>query len=137
MRSAAYIVPIAAFIAIAAGCRPHTFVVRPPGPPTSVDPETEECLERDARSLLESHVDDIEACTRHLGCRTDHIRTVTVMMGCNGTVGAFYVLSHADLEDFNECMVERGSSWDYSVLCPSKESECSWTFDVEIECRLQ
>ena len=60
---------------------------------------------------------------------------MTLMVGCNGTEGGLYVLSHQDLKKFNECLATKAEVWDYSSLCTSDESECAWTMTLDVICQ--
>ncbi len=132
-----YILAFVLLVGVLPSCKKHTFTVKPPEAPSAVDPDVPECTEIDAAALIAGHIDDLSACTEHLGCRSDHVRKVTVMLGCNGTSGALYVLSHKDLRRYTECMSDLAGSWDFSSVCTDAESECAWTFPVEIECKIE
>ena len=132
--------PILAILTVAlavTSCKTRTVKVVTPKSMSSVDPEVPECQEADTAAFLEQHSADLNDCTQYFGCKKTGIRTVTFMLGCVGTMGSLVVLSHEDLGGYNECLVERSAEWDYSSLCTGVETDCEWTLEMDLECRVE
>ncbi|MBW2264443.1 MAG: hypothetical protein JRG91_20960 [Deltaproteobacteria bacterium] len=115
-------------------CGSYIKTVEPHESATLIEPEDEMCLDKDATAFFESQLESIQDCTESISCKKHPGMTITLMAGCNGTEGGLYVLSHEQLKKFNQCIAEKGESWDYSVLCDSSESECAWSFKLDVVC---
>jgi len=117
-------------------CKQYVPYVLPPESPALADPDEAPCTEADAADFVAQRLDDIDACARHLVCEKGQARTVTLVIGCDGTLGSLSVQSAQDMGDYNECVLGKGESWDYGTLCAGVgEVGCAWSVPVDIECR--
>ena len=122
-------------VPLLAACGGYVKTVEPHESATLIEPEDETCLDKDARAFFEDQLESIRSCTESISCRKHPPgMTITLMAGCNGTEGGLYVLSHENLKKFNQCIAEKGESWDFSPLCDSSESECAWSFKLDVVC---
>lgn len=115
-------------------CGSYTKTVETHESASIIEPEDEACLDKDVTGFLMQHLGELQACTEYFSCKKHAGMTLTLMVGCNGTRGGLYVLSHENLKKFNECIVESGEAWEYSALCTSSECECAWTQKVNVAC---
>ena len=121
-------------VPLLAACGGFVKTVEPHDSATLIEPEDETCLDKVATAFFESQLESIRTCTESISCKKHPGMTITLMAGCNGTEGGLYVLSGENLKKFNSCIAEKSESWDYSPLCDSSESDCAWSFKLDVVC---
>ena len=121
-------------VLLLAACGGYVKTVEPHESATNVEPEDETCQEQDATAFFTDKLDGLQDCMQYISCRKHPGMTVTLMAGCSGTEGGLYVLTDENLKKFNACIAEQGESWDYSAICDSSESECAWSFKMDVVC---
>lgn len=118
-------------------CKHYVKTVEPQGAPAAIEPYGEACADKDVKGFVDSHMIDIEECTKSLSCKKHPRTTLTLMVGCNDALGGATILTPKELSSINDCVSEKADLWDYSSICGTPDSECGWGVNIDIVCKLE
>jgi hypothetical protein len=121
-----------------ASCKHYVKTMEPDGDPGLLDEEEDEiCATTDLGAFFDENLPSLDECLSNMSCKNFTERDFTLVLGCDGTRGGLYVVSDESLANFNQCIVEKSESWDYSGICESAECDCTYGLKMKVRCTEQ